>query len=212
MNADVLIVGSGPSGASTALSLLRHGIAVTVVTADKSSPGIPVDVLSPEVKPEFASIGLQNKRFTDLGVACYGIDAAWGGAKPVSYSFLRHPYGDGIAIQRLDLHRVLVQCVTDAGGHNRGGRFVSAERTSKGWRVTLQGGEITEQLECRVLVDATGRASVISRYMGARFRRYDSLCCVSALLDSCKQDHVLTVTSTEYGWCCLLYTSPSPRD
>lgn len=209
MKPDVLIVGSGPAGASTALSLLRQGVAVTVLTADKSSLGIPVDVLSPDVKPEFAAIGIQNKRFIDLGVACYGIDAAWGGAQPVLYSFLHHPHGDGVAIQRSDLHGLLLQCVTDAGTHHRAGRFVGAERISKGWRVTLQHGEITEQVECRVLVDATGRASVISRYMGARFKRYDSLCCIAALLDDCKKDRVLAVSSTAYGW---WYATAAPGD
>ncbi len=207
MEADVLIVGSGPAGSSTALGLLRHGIAATVVTADKSAPGIPVDVLSPDVKPELSSLGIQAKGWSDLGVACYGIDAAWGSATPVSYSFLLHPHGNGIAVQRLDLHRILLQSLTDAGTQHRRARFVGAERTATGWRATLQSGEITEHLKCRVLVDATGRASAIARYMGARIKRYDSLCCIAAVLDDCMKDRVLAVASTAYGW---WYATPAP--
>jgi flavin-dependent dehydrogenase len=43
--------------------------------------------------------------------------------------------------------------------------------------------------------------------MGARFRRHDTLCCVGGLLDNCKQNRVLSVASTKYGW---WYSAPTP--
>jgi len=207
MRADVLILGAGPAGVSTALGLLCQGISVAIVSSKGRVPGIPVDVLSPETKTEFAHLGIQAEAWSSLGVACHGIDAAWGNASPTSYSFLRNPYGDGIAVPRSTLHPVLLQCATDAGAHHSIARFVGAEPTSTGWRVTSQAGEINEQIECRVLVDASGRASVVSRHMGARFRRFDSLCSVGALLDGCKTDRILSVTATQHGW---WYSAPTP--
>jgi flavin-dependent dehydrogenase len=86
-------------------------------------------------------------------------------------------------------------------------RFVSAEPVTAGWRVALQGSEGTEQVDCRVLVDASGRAAVVSRYMGVRLTRHDSLCCVAALLANEKQQRLLAVVSTPYGW---WYAAPTP--
>jgi flavin-dependent dehydrogenase len=207
MRADVLIVGAGPAATSTALGLLRHGIPVAIVTTNRPRGGIPVDVLSPDVKPEFASIGIGGGAWTDVGVACHGIEATWGGVLPVSHSFLRHPHGDGIIVERSALHQRLLQCATSAGARKHTARFVSADRAAAGWRVTLQGGEGTEQVDCRVLVDATGRAAVVARCIGVRHTRYDSLCCVAALLTNCKQCRVLAVVSTAYGW---WYATPTP--
>src|ERR1700686_3010321 len=104
MKADVLIVGAGPAATSTALGLLRHGIPVALVTINTPTGGIPVDVLPPEVKRELASIGVAGEAWTDVGVACHGIEAMWGSALPVLYSFLCHPHGDGIIIGRSALH------------------------------------------------------------------------------------------------------------
>ncbi len=207
MRVSVLIVGAGPAALSTALGLLRHGIAVAIVTTNTRTGGIPVDVLPPDVKPEFASIGVAGEAWADVGVACHGIEARWGGALPVSYSFLCHPQGDGIIIERSALHRLLLQCATNAGAQRHVARFVSAKRGTAGWRVTLQANEATEQLDCRVLVDASGRAAVVAQYMGARLRRCDRLCCVAALLANCRQQRVLTVVSTAYGW---WYATPTP--
>jgi flavin-dependent dehydrogenase len=123
------------------------------------------------------------------------------------HSFLRHPQGNGIIVERSALHQRLLQCATSAGARQHTARFVSADRAATGWRVTLQGGEGAEQVDCRVLVDATGRAAVVARYMGVRRTRYDSLCCVAALLTNSKQRRVLAVVSTCYGW---WYAAPTP--
>jgi flavin-dependent dehydrogenase len=207
MRADVLIVGAGPAATSTALGLLHHGIPVALVTTNTPTGGIPVDVLPPDVKPELASIGVGGEAWTEVGVACHGIEAMWGGALPVLYSFLCHPHGDGIIIWRSALHRLLLECAVNAGARQHTARFLSAERFTAGWRVRLQGSEGTEQVDCRVLVDATGRAAVIARYMGVRLTRYDNLCCVAALLDNCKRQRVLAVVSNTYGW---WYATPTP--
>jgi 2-polyprenyl-6-methoxyphenol hydroxylase-like FAD-dependent oxidoreductase len=207
MRASVLIVGAGPAATSTALGLLRHGIAVSIVTTNTPTSGIPVDVLPPDVKPVFASLGVAGEAWTDVTVACHGIEASWGDALPVLYSFLCHPQGDGIIIERSALHRLLLQCAINAGAQRHAARFVSAERGSAGWRVTLQASETTEKVDCRVLVDASGRAAVVAQYMGAHLRRCDRLCCVAALLANCKQQRVLTVVSTAYGW---WYATPTP--
>jgi flavin-dependent dehydrogenase len=200
MRSDVLIVGAGPAAASTALGLLRHGISVTLVTSKRPAGGIPVDVLSPDAKPEFASIGVESAAWTDVSVACHGIEATWGSASPVSYSFVHHPHGDGIIIERSTLHRLLLQCAINAGAGLHTARFVGARRVTAGWRVALQGRKGTDLVGCRVLVDASGRAAVVARYMGVRLTRYDSLCCVAALLANGKQQRALTVVSTPNGW------------
>src|SRR5438094_919237 len=207
MRVDVLIVGAGPAATSTALALLRRGIPAALVTTKRPVAGIPVDVLSPDVKPEFAAIGIGGAAWTDAGMAHHAIEATWGATLPFLHSFLRHPHGDGIIVERSALHQRLLQCATSAGARQHTARFVSADRAAAGWRVTLQGGEGTEQVHCRVLVDATGRAAVVARCMGVRLTRYDSLCCVAALLTNCKQRRVLAVVSTTYGW---WYATPTP--
>jgi 2-polyprenyl-6-methoxyphenol hydroxylase-like FAD-dependent oxidoreductase len=69
MRVEVLIVGAGPAATSTAHALLRRSIPVVIFTTKRSAVGIPVDVLSPDVRPEFAAIGLRSAAWTNAGMA-----------------------------------------------------------------------------------------------------------------------------------------------
>ena len=56
------------------------------------------------------------------------------------------------------------------------------------------------QIRCRFLVDATGRNARWADQLGAKQRRLDALCGISAIVKRRAMPQTLSVESTEYGW------------
>jgi len=204
---EAMVVGAGPAGASTAITLLRAGVSVSILACDDSCSCLPAEVLSPEVRSEFQRLGL-SENFLDETISSYGIEATWGHAAPAFHPYICNALGPGFHVGRARFHQALLKAVSDAGDCPFiRGRFLTAKRTPSGWTVTIRIGDVTNQLDCRLLVDATGRSATVARFLGARRRRLDSLCGVSSVLNKVVREQTLVVEAAPYGW---WYLAPIP--
>jgi flavin-dependent dehydrogenase len=205
----VIVVGSGPAGASAAICLLRAGLTVAVVARDETQSCLPAEAFSPEVRTEFSRMGLAED-FPHDARPSYGIEALWGQETPVFHSYFCSASGDGLCVTRLHFHDALRRAVLDAGDCTLlGGDFLSARRISQKWSVTIRIDKTTKSSTCDLLVDATGRSAVVARNLGARRCRLDSLCGVSSVLDVPVAQQSLIVEATSYGWWYLTPIAPS---
>jgi flavin-dependent dehydrogenase len=196
----VVVVGSGPAGASAAISLLRAGVTVSVVARDHTQSCLPAEALSPEVRTEFSRMGLE-KDFPGDAPPSYGIEALWGQEIPEFHSYLCSAPGAGLCVTRPLFHGALLRAVLAAGDCTFfSGDFISARRISRGWSITIRIDKITETISCNLLVDATGRAATVARHLGAQRCRLDSLCGVSSVLDVPIAQQALIVEAASYGW------------
>jgi flavin-dependent dehydrogenase len=196
----VVVAGSGPAGASTAIRLLRAGMSVSILACDDTHSCLPGEALSPEVRTEFNRMCL----LEDLqheAMPSYGIEAIWGHEIPTFHSHLWSGAGDGLCVNRPEFHGALLRAVLAAGGCGfLSGQFLLTEKTSRGWTVGIRIRDTTEHVSCDLLVDATGRTAAVGRYLGARRWRLDSLCGVSSVLDVGIAKQTLAVEATSYGW------------
>lgn len=205
----VVVVGSGPAGASTTICLLRAGRTVALVARDERQSCLPAEAFSPEVRTEFSKMGLAED-FPRDAQPSYGIEALWGQETPAFHSYLCSASGDGLCVTRPRFHDELRRAVLAAGDCPFfGGDFLSAQKISRKWSVTIRIDKTTKSITCDLLVDATGRSAAVARHLGARRCRLDSLCGVSSVLDVPVAQQSLIVEATSYGWWYLTPIGPS---
>jgi flavin-dependent dehydrogenase len=75
-------------------------------------------------------------------------------------------------------------------------RLGGIARTAGGWSIADRLG--SSPVQCRFLVDASGRSAIVSRALAIRRRRLDRACAAHAVTSA--STDVLTVSSAPYGW------------
>lgn len=172
---DVAIVGGGPAGCATALSLRTHAPALSVVLIEASgyeSPRIG------ETLPPPARRILQHLEVWDAFCAqghreVQGTTAAWSDATPQDNDFIFALHGAGWHLDRRAFDAMLAEQAEGHGARRlRGARVTSATRTAGAWCLDVAGGG---ELCARFLVDATGRQALLARRAAARVAPADRL-------------------------------------
>ncbi len=166
MKTDVLILGGGPAGATTALLLARAGRSVVLC---EGYAVLPERVCGMYLCP--AGVALLERLGIHERVA--GEARKLRGMVMVAPNLRRletyFPQGDGLpdhglSLLRPQLDNTLLDLAREAGAVVRmGARPTSVERADGGWTATLPSGET---IEARLLVGADGRKSFTARLLG----------------------------------------------
>jgi geranylgeranyl reductase family protein len=174
-SADVLIVGGGPAGASTAFQLARRGISVRVLERSRFPRAKPcAECLSPQASRILHDMGVLSE-LEPLGAqmrgmivrAPNGISARGDYAAVDGFRAFRDR---GLAIRRELLDDVLLRRARDAGARVDERVRVSdvvrdARGSVRGVRILAPDGS-TPELRARIVVGADGLRSVIARRLG----------------------------------------------
>lgn len=169
MQVDFAVVGAGPAGATVARLLAGHG--KDVVLFDTSGNRTDrLELLAPRACTYAVKIGL-GRLLDDAAMAleCTGIRRTWGNARAVEENFMTEPGGRGVVVDRTLFDASLRLMAAQAGARLCRLRLVGAASPSHSVTLKLsdRDGAITT-IEAGMVVDATGRAAVVSRRLGAR--------------------------------------------
>jgi flavin-dependent dehydrogenase len=199
MTFDVCIVGGGPGGSATALSLRAHAPSLSVVLIEGSHyEALRIgETLPPPVRPILEHLGVwqafQNQGHREV----HGTTAVWGSAAPLDNDFIYMPSSTGWHVDRAAFDAMLAREAERLGATLiLDTRVRDAKRTDDEWRLTLSGGAI---LSAGFMVDATG-AAALARRSGAAFVEADCLVGIARFFDCTNSDPRTTVEAFEDGW------------
>lgn len=205
---DVAIVGGGPGGAATALSLRAHAPALSVVLIEASGyEAVRIgETLPPPARSLLAHLGVWEEFQAQGHRVVYGTRAAWGGETPLDNDFIYMAAQTGWHLDRAAFDAMLADAAERQGATVlRQTRVRDSHRAGNAWRLTLSTGE---SLTARFLVDATGGAAAVARRCGARFVEDDQLVGIAGFFEASHGDPSTLVEAFEQGW---WYTAGLPN-
>lgn len=172
---DVLVVGGGPAGASTAFRLARAGVRVTILDRARFPRGKPcAECLSPQASRILSDMGaleeLNSQGAWLRGMVVRSPDGHTARGDYESTHGFRAPRDAGLSIRRETLDGVLLARARAAGSHLLEGARVTdvlraADGAARGIRVMHERGAASD-LRAPIVVGADGLRSIVARRLG----------------------------------------------
>jgi 2-polyprenyl-6-methoxyphenol hydroxylase-like FAD-dependent oxidoreductase len=165
LDTDVIVAGGGPAGAVTAIACAQRGLHVRLFERAVFSGNRPGETLHPGIEPLLGQLGLADRFQATVGARHPGIWLSWGGRKQFQ------PYGTGhdgawhgFQISRTMFDQLLLDYAHEQGVEVRQPCAVDCVQLTpeSEVRVLTDAGPFS----ARIIVDATGRASWLSRRLG----------------------------------------------
>ena len=178
LEADVVIIGAGPAGATAALDLapLRRVLVVERLAEPADRIG---ESLAPAARRLLTDMGLWADFLRDGHLPCYAVRSAWGTPTPTERDSLADLDGHG---WHLDRRRFEARLRSDGRGP-RGcllvapARVTGLGRSGAGWTVRLEYRDRAVTVKARMVLDCGGRTSGLLKPFGAERRTRDRLIC-----------------------------------
>jgi flavin-dependent dehydrogenase len=199
MSLDVAIIGGGPGGSATAISLRAHAPSLSVVLIEASHyDGVRVgETLPPPARSILDHLKVWDE-FCGLSPReVFGTSAAWGRTIPADNDFFYMPANTGWHLERNSFDAMLAGVASERGATVvLGATLDGVEQSNDGWQLTVSTGAT---IRARFIVDATG-AAVFARRLGARFECLDRLVGIVRFFERSVDDSRLLVEAFEHGW------------
>jgi flavin-dependent dehydrogenase len=205
---DVAIVGGGPGGSATAISLLAHAPSLSVILIEASNYDTCRlgETLPPPARSILEHLDLWDVFCTLSPREVFGTTAIWGQSAPVDNDFIYMPANTGWHIDRTAFDRMLASEATNRGAVLRlGASLRDVQQDGDHWLLRLSHGA---ELLARFIVDATGGTAALARRFGAQFVSLDRFVGAARFFEDGRDDSRLLVEAFEHGW---WYTAGLPN-
>jgi flavin-dependent dehydrogenase len=200
----VAVLGCGPSGSATAITLARAGFDVVLIDPRDSPGWEPGEGLPAAAGGALRKLGVWPAFQAAGHLRSSGFLSCWGAGEPAFRSAMLDPRGPSWQLDRAGFVRML----RIAAGPVISRRVTEARHDREAW--TLRFADRGPPITAGFLVDATGRGSALARLLNVQ-RRVDSrLVGIAAVLaNPDPADAVTVVEAMPYGW---WYVSRVPGD
>ncbi|MBV1923830.1 MAG: FAD-dependent monooxygenase [Flavobacteriaceae bacterium] len=199
---DVIIIGGGPAGIATAITLSSQGISHCIVEAKVEPTRKLGEAIPPNAKPLLKKLGIQHLLEDKQHIAYYGNKSCWGNNQIEQKEFIKGIHGQGYLLDRLYFEKqlrnqVLHSCTQCLFGY----KLKKVISTDKGVTVIIENDSENKTLSAKYIVDATGRKATVSKQLGGIKQNLDNqfAIVINASL-SVPISHQIIVEATKNGW------------
>ena len=203
---EVVVIGGGPAGAATALTLARRGVSVLVLERGDGSGSRVGECLAPSAMTLLHRLGVYDAVLATRPLPSHANRSSWGGDGSLAeHSFLHDPYGPGWHLDRPAFNAALLAAAEGAGAVCR--RHAMVRRAERGpggrWLLHVEDRMGQHRVAADLVVDAGGRRAGFAARQGARRLAVDRLVAVAATLQPAAtplRDSTTLVEAAENGW------------
>lgn len=211
---DVLIVGGGPAGAATALSLLTYSDLNVLIIENSAFDTIRVgEQVNPSLFDLLTYLKVGKEDFEEGSfVRGYNSQAAWGNSRIHSRDSIFSTQEESYQLDREKFDLMLLSEASKRGSDiiPRAKCIDFKQTEDNHWCISVK--HQTEgdfSVTAKYLVDATGRLSNVGRKLGMTIRQHDQLMAVGAFLHFdnttvLKQDILLETVAEGWWYCATL--------
>lgn len=201
---EVIVVGGGPAGITTALSLQKMGVNCLVIDNSSCLDVKPGESIHPNARSIFKKVGIASFLTNQLHLPCYGSRFLWGHNEIIDDLFI---YSNSSHGWHLDRRHFELQLKSFATGNQVVLQYntsvLSVKYKNAGWEIlTKDENNKLVYRKCNFLVDATGRSSKIARSLGVKKVNTDLLVAAWLILQLHERrfPNYTFVESIENGW------------
>ncbi len=210
LQADVVIVGAGPAGATAALNLAPFRRVLLVDRLAQPADRIG-ESLAPAARRLLSDMGLWADFVADGHAPCYVARSVWGSQAASERDALADLDGHGWHLDRRRFEERLRRTAVARGAALLApARPVQVERSQQGWTLQVEHSGRILPVSASLIIDAGGRSSGLLRRFGAERQARDRLLCgwlYGALAEGSSGGGMTYTESAPDGW---WYTAPLP--
>ncbi|BFT31913.1 tryptophan 7-halogenase [Alteromonas sp. D210916BOD_24] len=206
----VAIVGGGPAGCATALSLLntslilKLNLQITLYNASvKTSPSVG-ETVPPVLSQYLRELNIEHVLEENHHLPCPGSISVWQDETPGYNDFLFTPIGKGYHLNRKFFNQQLLQaCIKKGVRVLSDTRVGSINQYNNGYLLSVEHKSVQRNVYCDFVIDATGYHRTIINKLNIAQNTLDkviSLCAFFDLGDSKTQAANTLVCSAADGW------------
>ncbi|WP_046756813.1 NAD(P)/FAD-dependent oxidoreductase [Kordia jejudonensis] len=198
----VLIIGGGPAGIATAITLHARGIRCCVVEAHASPVRKSGEAIPPNAKPLLKQLGIETLVQHEKHKVYYGNKSCWGSNQLEQKEFISDRLGHGFLLDRLYFETQL-QALYQATNQDFYKGFKLKKVVSDNDKIvaTIENDSETITLQSQFIIDASGRKASVCRHLDVQKENLDSQFAITFNTKlSGKIPHEISVEATENGW------------
>ncbi|SEC52035.1 Dehydrogenase (flavoprotein) [Tenacibaculum sp. MAR_2009_124] len=203
----VIIVGAGPAGLASSLTLSTYNIPHCIVDANTNSVLKLGDSLPPNAKPLLKQLGILHLLISPEHIPYYGNKSIWGTNEVHQKEFIEGVYGSGFLLDRLHFENQLRGLVKkNRTDFYQGYQLKKVYNHEQFVEALIQKDTESLHLKAKFIIDATGRKASVCRHLGVLKHNLDTQFTVSFWHQTAKKiPRQIWIEATENGW---WYLSP----
>ena len=204
-NYSVIIIGGGPAGTTSAISLLNHGIKdILVLEAGAYENFVIGESIPPQSKNILSQLGIYSDFLKENHLPSYGVCSYWGNDKRGYNDTVLSPHGHGWHLDRRKFNQFLSKKAVEFGAQlETKAFFKTAHQEGDLHIISYEKDGKKERVSAQFVIDASGPRSVFAAKHGSFQLNGEPLVCLGRRFKQDGDEEVSSLTrieTTSTGW------------